>query len=168
MSEGRSDNNVDQPSEARRTESQSPWQEDEVPEASMADSHDLHVRSASPVLEDGQFPTPVWMVESSKSFQWKWVPLPIRTLARSAIQWSKGPVPPQIQNITPFFPFIQEAPLKLVDKLLPKKKHKAAILGVFYFSWLLTFSLMIRHSASSGNIEGYGQPQSLWCGASFW
>ena len=159
---------MDRSSETQRIDSQSPWQENEVPEPSVADSSDLHVRSISPDTEGGRFQIPVWMAESSKTFQWRWVPLPIRTLTRSVIQWSNGPTPPQIQKIMPFYPSVQGAPLKLVDRFFPKKSHKAAILVVFYLSWLLTFSLIIRHSASSGNIEGYGQPQSLWCGASFW
>lgn len=144
------------------------WHEEEVPEPSVADSTDLRMRSRSPETENGRLPLPVWMRESSKSFHWKWVPLPIRNFTRFVIAWTKGPDPPQTQQITPFFPTIQEAPLRLVDRFLPKKKHKTGLLILFYFSWVLAFSLILRSSASSGKIEGYGQPQALWCGASYW
>ena len=144
------------------------WQEDTVPEPSVADSTDLRMRSRSPETENGRLLLPVWMRESSKSFRWKWVPLPIRTCTRSVIAWTKGPDPPQLQTIIPFFPATQGAPLKLIDRFLPKKKHKTGALVFFYFSWVLTFSLILRSSASSGNSEGYGKPQPLWCGASYW
>ena len=155
--------------QAHDSDAQSPWEDEQAPDPSIVDSADLHIRSSSSSdVERGRLPLPVWMRESSKSFNWRWVPLPIRELTRFAISWSKGPHPPQIQKITPFFPFIQEAPLKLVDRFLPKRKHKAALLAFFYLGWVLTFSLIIRHSASSGSIEGYGKPQPLWCGANYW
>lgn len=129
----------------------------------------LHVRDISPRRDDGhRLPLPVWMRESSKSFHWKWVPLPMRRVARAIAAWSKGPDPPQIQRIRPFFPSIQEAPIRLLDRFFPKKKHKAAFLVFFYFCWLLTFSLVLHHSASAGEIEGYGQPSPIWCGAGYW
>ncbi|MCJ1397627.1 hypothetical protein MMC11_000823 [Xylographa trunciseda] len=144
------------------------WQDD-GPEPSTADSSDLQIRSsASSDMERGRISLPVWMRESSRSFHWKWVPLPIRHLARSAAAWSKGPDPPQIQKITPLFPFVQEMPLRLVEILLPGKIHKAWALITFYAAWLLIFVLVLHHSASSGEIEGYGQPARIWCGANFW
>ena len=147
----------------------SPWQEYDGPEPSTADSTDLHLRSPSlSDVEDARFPLPVWMQESSKSFNWKWVPLPIRKLARSVATWSEGPDPPRIQKIAPFFPIVQEAPVKLLDKLLRKKAYKASLLVFTFLCWSLILSLVLRHQAKSGNIGDYGQPQSIWCGASYW
>ena len=154
--------------EAESLSEQEPWQVD-GPEPSTADSTDLHIRSsASSDIENGRISIPVWMRESSKSFRWKWIPLPIRHLARSIVAWSKGPNPPQIQIITPFFPSAQEMPLKLMDRFLPKMIHKAEALVTLYAAWLLIFVLVLQHSASSGEIEGYGQPTPIWCGANFW
>ena len=147
---------------------QSPWADDQGPEQSYIDSPLMQVRSASPDTQPRRLPLPVWMRESSKSFHWKWVPLPLRNAARFLASWSKGPDPPQIQKITPIFPSIQEAPLKLVDRYLPKRKHQAAVLAFVFFSWILTFSLILHHSATSGNIRGYGTSQNIWCGASYW
>ena len=164
-----SDNSQQFPPNAQHSDGQSPWEDEAIPEPSTADSADLHIRSSSPSdVEHGRLPIPVWMRESSKSFHWRWVPLPIRTFTRSATSWSKGPDPPQIQKVTPFLPFIQETPLKLLDRFLPKRKHKAALFALFYLAWILTFSLVLRHSAKSGTIEGYGKPQPLWCGANYW
>lgn len=148
------------------------WQEEQDggPEASISGNSDMHVRSASPQEENGNgnFPLPVWLRESSKSFHWKWVPVRVRQAARAVVAWSNGPDPPQIQRITPFLPSVQEAPVRFIEKHLPKKRHKTALLAFFYFSWLLTFILVLNHSAKAGNIEGYGKPLSIWCGASFW
>lgn len=146
----------------------SPLQDESQPELATT-SPILHVRSTSTGLDQGHsLQLPVWMRESSKSFHWRWVPLPLRRVARAIAAWSKGPDPPQIQRIRPFFPSIQEAPIRLLDRFFPKKKHKVTLLVFFYFCWLLTFSLVLHHSASAGAIEGYGQPSPIWCGAAYW
>ncbi len=147
------------------------WQyreQDNGPEASSPGGSDMQMQSRSSNAGDGQFPLPIWLRESSKSFRWRWVPVRIRQAARAVVTWSKGPDPPQIQKITPFFPQIQEAPVRFIGKYLPNRRHKAALLAFFYFCWLLTFVLVLNHSAQAGNIEGYGKPQPIWCGASFW
>jgi hypothetical protein len=145
-----------------------PLQDESQPEQATT-SPTLHIRSATPELGRGhRLPLPVWMRESSKSFHWKWVPLPLRRVARDIAAWSKGPDPPQIQKIRPFFPLVQKAPIELLDRFFPTKKHKAALLVFFYFCWLLTFSLVLHHSATAGVIEGYGQPSPIWCGAGYW
>ncbi len=147
---------------------------DEVPEPSVADNSDLQIRSSvsssDDDLENGGLNAklPVWLRESSRSFHFRWVPLPLRKLGRFINEWSKGPRPRQKQRITPFFPWIQEAPLKFVDAFLPSFWHKAAALALIFGAWLLTFSLILRDSASSGNIEGYGKPSAIWCGQTYW
>lgn len=138
------------------------------PEASATTSPRMHIRSASPDIENGQLPLPVWLRESSQSFRWRWIPYRIRQMARSVVEWAKGPDPPQMQKITPFFPEVQGFLPELIRKHLPKKRHKAALLALFYFCWILTFSLVLHHSASAGNIKGYGKPEPVWCGASYW
>lgn len=139
------------------------------PEASASSSPRMHVRSDS---EDDIEPTensaPIWWRESSKSFRWGWVPYPIRQMVRAVVVWSKGPEPPQVQRLIPFFPHTQEFPVEAIRKYFPKIRHKAALLGFFYFSWLLSFILVLNRSASVGKIEGYGQPEPIWCGATFW
>ena len=143
-------------------------EQDDGPEASTPGGSEMHMQSGSLDAGDGHFPLPVWLRESSKSFHWRWVPVRFRQAARAVIAWSKGPDPPQIQKITPFFPWMQEAPAMFIEKHIPKRRHKATLLAFFYFCWLLTFILVLSHSAQAGNIEGYGKPQPIWCGASFW
>ena len=150
---------------------QTGWQDeirDVGPQASTPRGSDMHMHSGSSDAGDGHISLPIWLHESSKSFHWRWVPVRIRQFARAVAAWSKGPNPPQIQKIRPFFPWIQEAPANFIIGLLPKRRHKVALLAFFYFCWLLTFILVLNHSAQAGNIQGYGKPQPIWCGASFW
>ena len=137
-------------------------------QASTPSASDMHIQSGSLDGNEGHLPIPVWMRESSHSFHWKWVPLRVRQVARAIAEWSRGPDPPQIQKIVPIFPVVQEAPRRIIANYLPRTRHKIALLAFFYASWLLTFSLVLNHSAKAGNIEGYGKPESIWCGASFW
>lgn len=150
----------------------SQWERDGGPEPSTSASSTLDVRSRassdSGNANGTHGPLPVWLQESSKSFHWRWVPYRLRHLARAMVSWTKGPNPPQIQKITPFFPPIQEAPVRLIATYLPRNIHKAGLLMLAVSLWLLTFSLVLHHSASAGNIRGYGKPQPIWCGASYW
>ncbi len=165
-----SPSNRDDPESGASQNGQSQWHydEDDGLEASASESSDLHIGSDSSDSDEGQHSLPVWLRESSKNFHWRWVPLPIRKAARVTTAWCKGPEPPQMQMITPWFPEIQQAPARLIEHYLPKRKHKAALLVFFYFAWFLIFSLVLGHSATDGYIEGYGKPQSIWCGASYW
>lgn len=138
------------------------------PEASTSSSPRMHISSEAPQVEESLLPLPVWMRESSKTFHWRWVPLWLRQTGRSIVKWTKGPDPPQIQRINPLFPSIQEAPARFIDRYLPKKSHKAALLGVFYACWIVTFSLLLAYSYSAGQIKGYGKPKPVRCTASFW
>lgn len=146
----------------------SQWEQDEGPSTSGSSTLRVRSRAGSSDLEDTDRPLPVWLRESSKSFHWRWVPYPLRHLARITVAWTEGPHPPQRQRITPFFPSVQEAPVKLIAKYCPRPIHKAGLLALFLFCWLLTFSLVLHHSASAGNIMGFGKPLPIWCGASYW
>ncbi|KAL9620265.1 MAG: hypothetical protein Q9160_005164 [Pyrenula sp. 1 TL-2023] len=132
-------------------------------------NRDLHITSDSPASESSTpFPVPVWMRESAKSFKYKWVPAPVRQSLRAVARWVQGPDPPRVMRIKPFFPKIQEAPLRLVDRFVPKRRHRICLLGFVYFCWFLTWSLMVRHNSTAAYIKGHGKPQNLWCGASLW
>jgi hypothetical protein len=80
----------------------------------------------------------------------------------------QGPQPPQIQTIQPWFPGIQEAPIRLLDTLLPKQRQKLLALLLFYVLWILTFGLVYHRGTVVTEVEGYGQPVQLGCGSTFW
>jgi hypothetical protein len=143
---------------------------DEDTDVESADRN-LHIRNADHSLShssDNAIPVPVWLRESAKSFQYKWVPLPLRKAGRATADWIKGPTPARQLRIKPLYPHIQEAPLRFMDTYFPKHRHRVCLLVAFYATWLLTWSLMVKHNNSDGYIEGYGKPMNIWCGASFW
>ncbi|KAI9731909.1 MAG: hypothetical protein M1834_004360 [Cirrosporium novae-zelandiae] len=133
-----------------------------------AQSHLLHYRSASEEQPDRHLPLPVWMREASETVKLKWMPKKLRNAAQYVVDWVAGPDPHQTLSIKPCFPGIQEAPIRLMDRYLPKRKYKIVLLLAFYVSWLLTWGLILHASTSAGDIEGYGKPTSIWCGASYW
>ncbi|RMZ79193.1 hypothetical protein DV738_g3480, partial [Chaetothyriales sp. CBS 135597] len=131
---------------------------------------DLHVRGADDDDYDDThgLPAPVWLREQASNLTNKWIPPRLRKAGRAVVRWVKGPVPPRELHIDGIFPKIQEAPLRLLDRYVPKKRHRIALLVAFYATWFLTWSLLVRHRATTGYIKGYGAPTNLWCGASFW
>lgn len=159
------------PTEYRDDEEQSttrniPYLTDEDTDVESQD-RDLPIRNSSQSSENG-LPIPIWMRESAKSFRYRWLPLPLRKAGRATLEWIKGPRPPRELRIEPLYPDIQSAPLRLMDRYLPKQRHRICLLIAFYAIWFLTWSLMLKHNSTSAYIEGYGKPSSLWCGASFW
>lgn len=131
--------------------------------------HTLHIRNASASdTTENELPIPIWMRESAKSFKYKWIPLPLRKAGRATAEWIKGPKPPRELRIKPLYPHIQEAPLRLMDRYMPKQRHRICLLIASYAVWLLIWSLMLKHNSASAYIEGYGKPSNIWCGASFW
>ena len=111
---------------------------------------------------------PVWLRESSKSFRWGWVPLPLRKVGRATAEWVKGPDPAHPLLLSPLFPQFQELPVLLLERFFPKRKHKTWLLLLLYTVWFLPWFIVLLHSRSSGYIEGYGQPQTLACDTTFW
>jgi hypothetical protein len=118
--------------------------------------------------ETGSSAVPVWLRESSKSFRWGWVPLPIRKVGRATANWVKGPNPPHSLLLKPLFPQIQELPVRYLERLFPKRKHKISLLVLLYIAWFTPWTIILLHSRSAGYIEGYGRPQTLSCATTFW
>lgn len=141
-----------------------PLLEDDERLVNPDDSEDL----PPPDVEVGGSVLPVWLQESSKSFRWGWVPLPIRKAGRATANWIQGPDPSHMLLLRPLFPRLQELPVQYLDRFFPKRKHKLSLLILLYVSWFLPWFLVLLHSRSSGYIEGYGQLQTLSCETNFW
>lgn len=145
-----------------------PLTDDEPNDDPEASGNLLPVGSSGRNGNGQTFRLPVWLQESSKSFRWRWVPLPLRKAGRAVARWVKGPDPPRTLLLKPLFPHVQEIPVRYLDRFFPKRRHKIALLLLLYLSWFLSWFLVLLHSASSGYIEGYGKPEPISCGASFW
>jgi hypothetical protein len=117
---------------------------------------------------DSSPPTPRFIQDETRYRRTKWVPMPIRRLSKRIVRWSKGPSPVQRQHIVPFFPTIQEAPIRLLDRYVKRKRAHLALVLFWYLCYGLTFGLVLQHSVDSAEIVDYGTPSSLGCGSSFW
>lgn len=96
------------------------------------------------------------------------IPRPVKRASKAVATWVKGPQPPRIYKIKPFFPKIQEAPLRLLDRYAPKRMQRFWLLMFFYVCWILSFSLVLHKSSFASDIKGYGAPVRIGCTATFW
>lgn len=96
------------------------------------------------------------------------IPPSVKRTWQSTVNWVKGPQPPRIYTMTPFFPKIQHIPIAILDRYAPRKLHRFWLLVLLYASWLLVFSLVLWKSSVAAKIPGYGNPIRLSCGARYW
>ncbi|KMU92531.1 LCCL domain-containing protein [Coccidioides immitis H538.4] len=82
--------------------------------------------------------------------------------------WIRGPEVPRISRINPFFPNIQRAPIRLLDRWLPGRKWKFGVLLVFCALWIVSFSLTLRQSVMGPVLPGDEPTAQLSCIASLW
>lgn len=120
-------------------------------------------------LQEGNpTPLPRFLQEESLSKHWKWIPYPVRKFGRSAARWAQGPPNPVVFRIAPIFPTVQQIPIILLDKYLPKKKHRRWLFVGYLMLWVLTFTLVKRQESSLTELKPWGKPQEIGCGNYFW
>jgi hypothetical protein len=143
---------------------------DDHPDDPITNQDRLHTNllPMDDLSDDSSPPTPRFLQDQRSYRSMKWVPVPIRRVSRAVANWAKGPDPPHRYTIKPLFPSIQEFPLRLLDRHLPKLRHKLILLVVFYFCWILAFILVFKKSEFATEIEGYGAPASIGCGNTYW
>ncbi|TGJ79042.1 hypothetical protein E0Z10_g9720 [Xylaria hypoxylon] len=112
--------------------------------------------------------TPRFMQDESARKRWKWVPYPARRVTNTVVRWVRGPQPPRIWKISPFFPNIQHAPLRLLDRVLPAKRHRLWFFFAYFAAWILTFALVFWKGEVASEIEGWGEPSVISCGVTYW
>ena len=118
--------------------------------------------------DDSTPPTPRFMQDQGSYRYMKWVPVPIRRVSKAAVIWAHGPDPPRIHTIKPLFLLIQEIPLRLLDRYVPKRRHRIVLLIAYYFLWILTFAFVMQKSTLATEIEGWGAPGNIGCGNTYW
>lgn len=120
------------------------------------------------VEDDSGPPTPRFLQDENAWKRWKWVPYPVRRIIRAVGRWSQGPADARPYRLKPLFPVVQEYPLWLVERFLPKLRYRAWLLFFYFSIWLVTFVLVKRKGTVATEIAGWGQPQTISCGASYW
>lgn len=84
------------------------------------------------------------------------------------IAWCRGPVPPHVYRINPWFPKWQAAPAGLVDRWAPKRSMKIAALLLGVVFWVAVFFSWLKASVAEQEVVGYGQPVKLSCHHRLW
>lgn len=142
------------------------------PEAIAAEPHPDSPLEGPPLLhplqEGHAAPLPRFLEEENLSKHWKWIPYPVRKFARAATRWAQGPPNPVVFRIEPIFPVIQHFPVILLDKYLPRRKHRLSLFVGYLFLWILTFTLVKRQESSLTELKPWGKPQEIGCGNYFW
>ncbi|CAJ2507187.1 Uu.00g083730.m01.CDS01 [Anthostomella pinea] len=129
---------------------------------------DASARLDDEELDSDDSPTPRFMQEEGAWKRWRWIPYPARKLGKTVYRWMKGPQPPRIWKIDPFFPTIQHAPLTLIERLLPNKKHRQGLFLAYFAAWILTFAIVLWQGQVSSEVQGWGQPSDISCGVTYW
>ncbi len=138
-----------------------------------ADHPDAPIRDAPRVEvedleEDDRPPTPRFIQDEGAWKRFKWVPYPVRRIIKATANWARGPQNPHRYHIEPFLPRIQHFPVALVDKYLPRKRHRALAIFGFFSVWLITFALVMRAGRIAAEIPDWGTPTQIGCGATYW
>ncbi|KAM7223298.1 hypothetical protein V8F06_001175 [Rhypophila decipiens] len=136
---------------------------EEHPDAPIQDTSRVEELEA-----DSSPPTPRFIQDEGTWKKWKWVPYPVRRFCRAGAKWARGPPNPRDHKIEPLLPQIQHAPILLFDKFVPQRKHRIWLLIGYFAVWIVTFALVIRQGLSVSEIEGWGLPSSIGCGAAYW
>jgi hypothetical protein len=138
------------------------------PDDPIDESTQTNLLPMDELSDDSSPPTPRFMQDQGSYRYIKWVPVPVRRFSKAAVKWAKGPDIPEVHTIKPLFPFIQEAPIRLLENHVPKRRHRILLLIAFYFLWVLTFALVMHGGNAATEIEGWGQPSNIGCGNTYW
>lgn len=94
------------------------------------------------------------------------VPQPIARVAGKAVQWAKGPRPPQIYYIKPLLEPVQTFPIRGLSRI--PKLARIGLLAVLFLLWIVLFGVILSKFGLPTNIGGFGAPVRLSCIARLW
>jgi hypothetical protein len=165
---GSEPSNLDELSAARSNDEYMALTRDRPPRAGYGD---LELGSAPGLPAD----SPQHHDESDSDFDFEihgqdWVRRkpPLSCSMTGLVAWCKGPDPPHVHRVKPWFPKWQAAPAHLVERCLPRRRMKIVVLVGGVLSWAVIFFLFLKSSAVDQEVLGYGQPVKLSCHQRFW
>lgn len=122
-----------------------------------------------PENRDSTLPAPVPGTRRRLNWwNWNWVPAPVRRTGNAVATWVRGPPNPTRYTIKPLLPKVQHAPIWLVNKVAPRRWHKAVLALIYVALWVTAFALVVQHAGQTTAIEDFGVPTSLGCGSAYW
>lgn len=93
---------------------------------------------------------------------------PFSCTAAGFCAWLRGPTPPHVYHVHPWFPRWQAAPARLVDRWAPTRIRKIALLAGALLLWIGVFFSTLKAFTASQEVPGYGQPVRLSCHHRLW
>ncbi|KAF7718801.1 Uncharacterized protein PECH_005870 [Penicillium ucsense] len=97
----------------------------------------------------------------------RWNP-PLSCTRDGFLTWLRGPQPPHVYRIHPWFPQWQAAPARFVDRWAPRRQMKVALLAGGLIFWTLVFFLSLKAAVAGQAIPGYGSPVKISCHHRLW
>lgn len=79
-----------------------------------------------------------------------------------------GPRAPRQFRIVPVFEKLQTAPIRLVDRVLPVRKHRWAALILLHLLWAAIFLTILHRSVVGPEVGEYGTPVRVSCRERLW
>ncbi|KAK4669435.1 uncharacterized protein QC763_203000 [Podospora pseudopauciseta] len=130
---------------------------------------DAPIREARNADEaDSSPPTPRFIQDENSWKRFKWVPYPVRRWIKAGVEWTEGPAVPRRFRIKPLFPQVQQFPIVLLDRYLPNKLHRAALVLVLYVVWIVSFAFTLKNGQSVSEIAEWGRLVKIGCGSTYW
>ncbi|KAJ5280118.1 hypothetical protein N7478_005490 [Penicillium angulare] len=68
--------------------------------------------------------------------------------------WLRGPTPPHIYHINPWFPRLQAAPANLIDRYVPRMGAKIGLLFLGLLFWIIVFFSTLKASVAGQEVLG--------------
>ena len=94
------------------------------------------------------------------------IPAPIVHYGNKVVSWVKGPAPPRIYRITPFFEHWQTFPVRFLARL--PKWLRICIYAIVCILWIVLFGVILSDYSLPSNIGGFGAPVRLDCVDELW
>lgn len=117
---------------------------------------------------DSSPPTPRFLQDEGAWKRWKWIPYPVRRTVKTAARWARGPPNPRDYRITPLYPTVQHAPLRLLDRFVPQRRHRLWLIFAYSAVWIVSYALVMRQGLKATEVEGWGTPADIGCGNTYW
>ncbi|KAF1945497.1 hypothetical protein EJ02DRAFT_509466 [Clathrospora elynae] len=93
-------------------------------------------------------------------------PAPVARWSRKGVSWIRGPEPPSVHRITPFFERWQTLPVRLLARL--PQWLRICIFGIACILWVVVFAVILSDYSLPSNIGGFGAPVKLSCVNNLW
>lgn len=98
----------------------------------------------------------------------RWLPARARKGLMAAGRWCRGPAVPREWRIEPIFPAVQHFPLLILERLVPRKRHRLGLYVALVTLWFVSFAVVLRKGMRATTAGDWGVPSAIGCGNTYW